>query len=48
VDVEFADLRGNFFGSLSLKNKNDFGMMIIEEGLGQVNIVGNKKPYNIE
>ena len=33
VEPEFADKRGSFFGSVTLNNKNDFALMLIEEGL---------------
>jgi len=33
VDLDSADKRGTFFGTLSLSNKDDFGMMLIKEGL---------------
>jgi hypothetical protein len=30
VDLEFADKRGSFFGTVSLKNtKEDFGLMLV-------------------
>jgi endonuclease YncB( thermonuclease family) len=49
VDLEFADKRGTFFGTVALKNtKEDFGLMLVEQGLGEISIVGNKAPENIE
>lgn len=49
VEPEFVDKRGSFFGSLCLANtKKDFALMLVEEGLGEVNIVGGKAPINID
>ncbi len=48
VDLDSADKRGTFFGTLSLSNKDDFGMMLIKEGLAQVNVMGGRAPFNIE
>jgi endonuclease YncB( thermonuclease family) len=48
VDLDFADKRGTFFGQLSLTNKSDFGLLLVQEGLAQVNIIGNKAPANID
>ena len=31
-----------------MTNKNDFGEMLIREGLASINIVGNRAPHNIE
>lgn len=47
VEPEFCDKRGNFFGTLTLKNKKDFGVMLIQEGLAMVSVVSNKAPHNI-
>jgi endonuclease YncB( thermonuclease family) len=33
VEIEFADLRGTFFGSMTMTNKKDFGQIMVEEGL---------------
>ena len=46
VELEFADKRGTFFGTLTF-NKQDFGILLVQEGLAQVNIVGNKAPHNL-
>lgn len=49
VDLEFADKRGTFFGTVQLKNtKEDFGLMLVQEGLAEISIVGNKAPSNFE
>ncbi len=48
VEPEFADKRGTFFGTITLTNKKDFGLMLVQEGLGQVSIIGHKVPMNID
>jgi staphylococcal nuclease domain-containing protein 1 len=48
VEPDFADKRGSFFGTVTLSNKKDFGLLLIQEGLAQVSIIGNKAPYNID
>jgi staphylococcal nuclease domain-containing protein 1 len=49
VDLEFADKRGTFFGTVALKNtKEDFGLMLVQNGLAGVSVFGNKAPENIE
>lgn len=49
VDLEFADKRGTFFGTVALKNtKEDFGLMLVKDGLAEVSVIGNKAPENIE
>jgi endonuclease YncB( thermonuclease family) len=48
LDVDSADKRGTFFGTLQLTTKEDFGLILIQEGLAQVNVMGNKIPYNID
>lgn len=48
VDLEFADKRGTFFGTVSLKNtKEDFGLMLVQNGLAEISVIGNKAPENI-
>jgi endonuclease YncB( thermonuclease family) len=48
VDLNFADKRGTFFGAVTLKNtKEDFGLMLIQNGLAEVSVIGNKAPDNI-
>jgi hypothetical protein len=47
ITVDSADKRGTFFGSLTLKNKLDYSLMLIETGLAEVSIMGNKAPLNI-
>ena len=42
LDVDFADKRGTFFGSLTYKNKQDFALDLIAEGLAQVSVFGNR------
>ena len=48
VEPDFADKRGSFFGTVTLTNKKDFALMLVQEGLAQVSIIGNKAPHNIE
>jgi endonuclease YncB( thermonuclease family) len=48
VDLDFADKRGTFFGQLALKNKSDYGLMLVQEGLAQVSVFGSKAPANID
>lgn len=48
VEPDFADKRGSFFGTVTLSNKKDFGLMLIQEGLAQVSVFGNKAPTNID
>jgi endonuclease YncB( thermonuclease family) len=33
VEPDFADKRGSFFGTVTMTNKKDFGLMLIQEGL---------------
>lgn len=48
VDLEFADKRGSFFGTVMLKNtKEDFGLLLIRNGLAEISIIGNKAPENL-
>jgi len=48
VDIDFADKRGTFFGSVMLTgNKQDFSEKLLQEGLAHINIVGNKAPKNL-
>jgi endonuclease YncB( thermonuclease family) len=48
VDLEFADKRGSFFGTLALKNtKEDFGLMLVQNGLAEISVFNNKAPENI-
>ncbi len=48
VDLEFADKRGSFFGTLALKNtKEDFGLMLVKNGLAEISVFNNKAPENI-
>lgn len=48
VEPDFADKRGSFFGSVTLSNKKDFALMLVQEGLAEVSVIGNKAPINIE
>jgi endonuclease YncB( thermonuclease family) len=49
VDLEFADKRGTFFGTVALKNtKEDFALMLVQQGLAEVSIIGNRAPANFE
>jgi endonuclease YncB( thermonuclease family) len=48
VEPDFVDKRGSFFGTVTLSNKKDFGLILVEEGLGEVNIVAGKVPMNID
>ena len=48
VDLDFADKRGTFFGTVALKNtKEDFALMLVQNGLAEISVVGNKAPDNI-
>jgi len=48
VDLDFADKRGTFFGTVALKNtKEDFALMLVQNGLAEISVVGNKAPENI-
>lgn len=48
VEIDFADKRGTFFGSVSLSgNKQDFSEKLLGEGLAHINIVGYKSPKNL-
>lgn len=47
VEPDFADKRGTFFGTVTLSNKKDFGLMLVQEGLAEVSVIGNKAPQNI-
>jgi endonuclease YncB( thermonuclease family) len=48
VEVDFADKRGTFFGTVALKNtKEDFGLMLVKNGLAEVSVFGNKAPENL-
>jgi endonuclease YncB( thermonuclease family) len=47
VEPDFVDKRGTFFGTITLNNKNDLGLMLIEEGLAQVSVIGNRGPPNL-
>jgi endonuclease YncB( thermonuclease family) len=33
VEPDFADKRGSFFGTVTLTNKKDFALMLVQEGL---------------
>jgi len=48
VEPDFADKRGTFFGSITLSNKKDLALLLVQEGLAEVSILGNKAPLNIE
>jgi len=49
VDLDFADKRGTFFGTVSLKNsKEDFGLMLVQNGLAEISIIGKRAPENYE
>lgn len=49
VDLEFADKRGTFFGTVALKNtKEDFALMLVQQGLAEVSTFGNRAPPNID
>ena len=49
VDLEFADKRGTFFGTVTLKNsKEDFGLMLVQNGLAEISIIGKRAPENYE
>ena len=49
VDLDFADKRGTFFGTVALKNsKEDFGLMLVQNGLAEVSIIGKRAPENYE
>ena len=49
VDLEFADKRGSFFGTVALKNtKEDFALMLVQNGLAELSIIGNKAPANYD
>lgn len=48
VDLEFADKRGTFFGTVALKNtKEDFALLLVQNGLAEISIFGSKAPENI-
>ena len=47
VEIDFADKRGSFFGSLTFKNKQDFALELVKEGLAEISIFGNRAPANI-
>ena len=48
VDLEFADKKGSFFGTVMLKNtKEDFGLKLVQNGLAEISIFGKKAPENI-
>ena len=38
VELYQADKRGNFFGSLTMSNKQDFATKLLEEGLAQIHL----------
>lgn len=47
VDLDFADKRGTFFGTVALKNtKEDFGLMLVQNGLVEISIIGKRAPEN--
>lgn len=47
VDLDFADKRGTFFGTVALKNtKEDFGLMLVQNGLAEISIIGKRAPPN--
>lgn len=47
VDLDFADKRGTFFGTVALKNtKEDFGLMLVQNGLAEISIIGKRAPEN--
>jgi endonuclease YncB( thermonuclease family) len=47
VTLDFADKRGTFFGTVQLKNnKEDFGLMLVDNGLAEVSIIGKRAPDN--
>jgi endonuclease YncB( thermonuclease family) len=33
VEPDFADKRGSFFGTVTMSNKKDFGLLLVQEGL---------------
>lgn len=43
VEIHFADKRGNFFGTLTMANKVDFAIRLLEEGLAMVHVQGGPK-----
>jgi len=48
VEIDFADKRGTFFGSVLLSgNKQDFSEKLLAEGLAHINIIGGKAPKNL-
>jgi hypothetical protein len=48
VELDFADKRGTFFGTLlHNQGKQDFAEELLLEGLAEVNVIGNKMPANI-
>jgi staphylococcal nuclease domain-containing protein 1 len=48
VELYFADKRGSFFGTISVQNKGDFAVKLLDEGLAQVHLQGNAKaPANM-
>ena len=36
VELFFADKKGNFFGTVTMANKTDFAMKLLDEGLAKV------------
>lgn len=49
IDIDFADKRGSFFGTLALKNtKEDFALMLVQHGLAEISVIGNRAPENYE
>ena len=48
VELYFADKRGTFFGTVTMANKTDFALRLLEEGLAQTHLQGNSKaPRNL-
>jgi hypothetical protein len=43
VELHFADKRGNFFGTLTMANKQDFATKLLEEGLAMIHLQGAKQ-----
>lgn len=48
VELFFADKKGNFFGTVTMANKTDFAMKLLDEGLAKVYLQGNSRaPSNM-
>ena len=48
MELLFADKRGNFFGTVTMANKTDFALKLLDEGLAKVYLQGNSRaPSNM-